>query len=157
MESGFKDVALPDGPLAFRVPAHWREGEESDGTRTFHDAGAATGVLRVKLFTFTSDQHVGAREAGRQLAVMDRVPGQRLEQLPSGAALRTHHERTESGGERAVMHTWLLARADPPHRLRLAVFSLSIPEAQAQSPGARRVLGDIDREVRAARLTAPVN
>jgi hypothetical protein len=157
MESAFRDVALPDGVLAFRIPAHWREGEEADGTRTFHDDGADTGVLRVKLFTFTSEQQVGPREARRQLEAMAPAPGQRLEELPSGAALRTHREQAEAGGERAVMHTWLLARADPPHRLRLAVFSLAIPRAHAQDPDARRVVRDIDREVRAARLADAVH
>jgi hypothetical protein len=152
MPSAFKDVAWGDGALAFRVPAHWREAEESDGTRTFYDASAETGVLRVKLFTFTSEQTVGPREARRQLAAIDPVPGQRLEELPTGATLRTHREEAEAGGERAVMHLWLLARADPPHRLRLAVFSLSVPETRALDLESRRVVRAIDREVRAARI-----
>lgn len=151
-ESAFRGVTLPDGVLSFRVPAQWREAEEPDGTRVYFDVGADTGVLRVKLFTFTSEQQVGPHEARRQLEIMDPVPGQRLEDLPTGAFLRTQREESEAGGERTVMHLWLLARADSAHRLRLAVFSLSLPAARASELEARRVIRELDREVRAAHI-----
>jgi hypothetical protein len=152
MNSGWREIASPDGALAFRVPAHWLEDQEPDGTRTFYDAAADTGVLRVKLFTFTSQQQVGPGVARQQLEAMDVAPGQRLEVLPTGAALRTHREDAEADGQRTTMHLWLLAREDPPFRLRLAVFSLSIPGARALDLDSRRVVRDLDREVRAARI-----
>jgi hypothetical protein len=147
-----RQIGPAEGGLAFRVPAHWTESEEPDGTRSFHDATADTGVLRVKLFTFTSADRVVPGVARRELAAMDPVPGQRLEMLPSGAALRTHREEGESGGERTIMHLWLLAREDPPHRLQLAVFSLSLPGTRALDLEARRVVRDVDQEVRAAHI-----
>jgi hypothetical protein len=155
MEQTLRDVASPDGALAFRVPANWREGEEADGTRTFTDDAAETGVLRVKLFTFTSAQRVGPGVARQQLAAMERAPGQRIEMLPTGAVLRTHREETDAGGERTVMHLWILAREDPPHRLRLAVFSLSLPGVRSLDLGTRRVVQLLDREVRAALIGPP--
>jgi hypothetical protein len=88
---------------------------------------------------------------------MDPAPGQRMEGLASGATLRTHREETEAGGEPVVMHLWLLARADPPHRLRLAVFSLSVPRAHALDTEVRRTVRDLDREVRAARFATAAN
>jgi hypothetical protein len=152
METPLKDVVTPDGALAFRVPAHWRETVEPDGTRAFYDGAAETGVLRVKLFTFTSQQHVDPGVARQQLEDMDPAPGQRLETLPSGASLRTHREESGGGSQRTVMHLWILAREDPPHRLRLAVFSLSVPGASALDLESRRVFREVDREVRAARI-----
>src|SRR4051812_26468080 len=157
MEPAWKEIASPDGALAFRVPAHWQEGKESDGTRTFHDPAAETGVLRVKLFTFNSEQRVTAGVARQQLASMDPVPGQRIEALPSGAILRSQREETETAGERTTMHVWLLAKEDPPRRLRLAVFSLALPAAGDADLGARRVVKDLDREIRAARIGARVS
>jgi hypothetical protein len=154
-EAAFKEIASPDGVLAFRVPTHWHESQDSDGTRAFHDPAADTGVLRVKVFTFTSKQQVGAGVARRELEAMAPAPGQRLEVLPSGVALRTHREETDAGGERSVLHLWLLAREDPPHRLRLAVFSFSVPSERALDLSYRRVLAAVDREIRAARIGAP--
>src|SRR3954452_11880140 len=152
MEPAWKEITSPDGALAFRVPAHCREGQEADGTRPFHDPGADTGVLRVKLFPFTSEQRVTSGVARQQLASMDPAPGQRIEALPSGAIMRSHREEAEAAGERTVIHLWLLAKEDPPHRLRLAVFSLSLPAAGAVDLGTRRVVKDLDREVRAAHI-----
>jgi hypothetical protein len=154
-KAALKEVTSPDGALAFRVPAHWREEAETDGTRTFFDAGADTGVLRVKLFTFTSEQQVGPGVARQQLEAMDPAPGQKLEMLPTGAALRTHREEADGPGDRSVMHLWLLAREDPPHRLRLAVFSLSVPATRSLDLDTRRVIQSLDREVRAAHIGPP--
>lgn len=148
----FRQVASPDAALSFRIPSHWQEADEPDGTLTYYDADADTGLLRVKLFTFTSEQRVEPGTARDQLASMDPAPGQRLETLPNGAALRTHREEAEADGQRTIMHLWLLAREDPPHRLRLAVFSLSVPGSRALDLNTRRVVKDLDREVRAARL-----
>ena len=156
-EGTFREVASPDGVLAFRVPAHWRESQDPDGTRAFHDPGAETGVLRVKVFTFTSEQQVGAGVARRELENMAPAPGQRLEMLPSGAALRTHREESDASGEPSVLHLWMLAREDPPHRLRLAVFSFSAPAERALDLGYRRALAGVDREIRAARIGPPVS
>jgi len=155
MERPFKEIASPDGVLAFRIPAHWEEGEEPDGTRKFYDAGADTGVLRVRLFTFTSEQRVSPGVARQQLAAMDPAPNHRLEMLPTGAALRTQREESEADGQRTIVHLWILAREDPPHRLRLAVFSLSIPQTRALDLESRRVVRAVDQEVRAARIGPP--
>jgi hypothetical protein len=152
MEEPFKTIASPDGVLAFRVPAHWQEAEEPDGTRKFFDAASDTGVLRVRLFTFTSEQRVEPGVARQQLASMDPAPSQRLETLPTGAALRTQREETEGEGGRTIVHLWILAREDPPHRLRLAVFSLSVPETRALDLDSRRVVRAVDHEVRTARI-----
>jgi hypothetical protein len=147
-----REVVSPDGVLSFRIPAHWRQADEPDDTLAFFDGAAETGVLRVRLFTFTSPQRVGPGVAREQLAAMDPAPGQRLETLPTGASLRTHREEAEASGERTVMHLWILAREDPPHRLRLAVFSLSLPGASVLDLKSRRVFREVDRQVRAARI-----
>jgi hypothetical protein len=154
-EGTFKEIASPDGVLAFRVPAHWHESQDPDGTRVFHDPAAETGVLRVKLFTFTSEQQVGAGVARHELERMAPAPGQRLEVLPTGAALRTHREESDASGEPSVLHLWMLAREDPPHRLRLAVFSFSVSTERALDLTYRRALSAVDREIRAARIGSP--
>jgi hypothetical protein len=147
-----KDVLHSGGQLRFRVPAAWASAEEADGTAAYYDQAAGGGTLRVKLMTFTAEQELATPVAFQELEAMEPEPGQALEALPDGNALRTHHESAVVDGQPTVFHVWLLASVDPPHRLRLAVFSFTEPAARADDAASRGIVAALDREIRGARF-----
>jgi hypothetical protein len=144
-----KDVDSPDGQLRFRVPSDWQTIEEPDGTPAYYDD---RGTLRLKLMTFTAEEDLGAGAAYRELASMRPEPGQSLDALPGGNALRAHHEVTMVDGESTSLHVWLLASVEPPRKLRLALFTLSVPAEDAADAAGERLVATLDREIRAARF-----
>jgi hypothetical protein len=143
-----KDVTHGDGQLQFRIPAHWVATEEADGTGAFHDRTDPAGTLRVKLMTFTAEQDLSAPVAYRELQAMQPAPGQTLESLPGGNALRSHREEGVVDGEPTIFHVWMLSSVFPPHRMRLAVFSYTELASRAD-PG---LVATLDREIRRARF-----
>jgi hypothetical protein len=145
-----KDVESPDGQVRFRIPDHWQITVESDGTPAFHDDH---GTLRLKLMTFTAEENLGAGAAHRELAAMQPEPGQRVDALPDGNALRSHSELTDVQGEATSLHVWLLASVDPPRKLKVAVFTLSLPADHAQALEGKRVVAAVDGEIRRARFS----
>ena len=152
-----KEVAYADGQLRFRLPAGWEAAEEGDGTIAFYDPASDGGTLRIKLMTFTAEEDLRAPTAYRELEAMQPEPGQKLELLPDGNALRAHREETVVDDERTVMHVWLLASIDPPRRMRLAVFSLSVLAEHAGELPARRLVVTLDREIRQARFAHQIS
>jgi hypothetical protein len=147
-----KDVTYQDGQLYFRLPDGWESTEEADGTRAFYDESADGGTLRLKLMTFTAQADLSLPVAFRELQSMQPEPGQTVEALPDGNALRCHREETVVAGEATVLHIWLLASVDPPHRMHLAVFSLTMLADHAEGLPARRMVATLDREIRGARF-----
>jgi hypothetical protein len=148
-----KNVAFADGQIRFRIPASWLESQEEDGGGVYYDEKLDQGTLRVKVMTFTTDDDLTGHRALDEMGVLEAEPGQTLEALPSGNALRFHREETEASGERTAFHVWLLASLDPPHRMRLAVFSYTVRAGEE----AAEVLGVLDREIREARFAHQVS
>lgn len=140
-----KDVTLADRQLRLRVPADWTETQEADGGVAFHDEKHDQGTLRVKVMTFTTEDDLGGLSALEELRAIEAEPGQTLEGLPSGNALRFHQESADAGSAQAAILVWLLASIDPPHRMRLAVFSLT-----ARAPVDPAVAKALEAEIRNA-------
>jgi len=120
-----RNIILADGQLRFRVPADWAETREADGGAAFYDEKMDEGTLRVKVMTFTTGDDLSGHSALEELRAIEAEPEQRLEGLPNGNALRFHRESADASGARTSIHVWLLAGIDPPHRMRLAVFSFT--------------------------------
>jgi hypothetical protein len=150
-----KDVVFSDGQLRFRIPATWQQGQEDDGGGVYYDEKLDQGTLRVKVMTFTTSDNLTGHRALDEMGVLEAEPGQTLEALPNGNALRFHREETEARGERTAFHVWLLASLDPPHRMRMAVFSYTVRAREADE--ARALLGVLDTEIRLARFAHQVS
>jgi hypothetical protein len=148
-----KDIAFSDGQLRFRIPVGWTEAKEDDGGIAYYDEKADEGTLRVKVMTFTTEDDLSGHRAIDEMGVLEAEPGQTLEALPNGNALRFHREETETSGERTAFHVWLLASLDPPHRMQLAVFSFTVRAGDDLA----EMLGVIDREIRTARFKHQVS
>jgi hypothetical protein len=149
--STFKEVVAGERLLRFRIPAAWTEDVEADGGAVYFDETAAdTGTLRVKVMTFTAEDEVAGdvAVAARELAALEPTPDQSVEALGNGNALRVHRESSDS----TSFQVWMLASMDPPHRMRLAVFSFATLAAHADRAATRRVVEMLDREIRAARF-----
>ena len=140
-----KDVVLADGQLRFRAPADWVQTQEPDGGAAFYDEKQDEGTLRVKLMTFTTGDDLSGHSALEELRGIEAEPDQTLEGLPNGNALRFHRESADGSGERTSFLVWLLASIDPPHRMRLAVFSFT-----SRSPGAGALVSTLTEEIRRA-------
>jgi hypothetical protein len=148
----WKDVEYGDGLIRFRIPPTWNERTEDDGGGLFYGDEAELGALRVKIMTFTSQQSLPAEVAYTELQALDPAPGQEIERLPNGNALRRHREEASAVGEKTVLHIWMLASVAPPHRLVLAVFSLILPAATEEEPEIQAMVEALAREIRAARF-----
>jgi hypothetical protein len=161
MISGMKSSAMKraswKGLLQFRVPEPWTEKREPDDTLAYFDKEdpGQSGTFRVKLMTFTTNDQVTPSVALAQLQSMTAEPGQSLEELSNGNALRSHQEELSpddplAGGERATFFVWLLASADPPHRMRLAVFTYAVAVTATKNPATARLIESLEREIRQA-------
>jgi hypothetical protein len=148
-----KEIVFAEGQLRFEVPADWVETREADGGGAFYDPARPGGTLRVKAMTFTTEEDLSQVTALGQLEDMEAEPGQTLEALPNGNALRAHREMTDASGEANVLHVWLLASIDPPHRMRLAVFSFTVPKHDE----AAEVIATLGHEIRQARFAHQVS
>ena len=140
-----KNVSLSDRQLRLRVPADWAESQEADGGVAFYDPKQDHGTLRVKVMTFTTGDDLSGHSALEELRAIEPEPDQTLEGLPNGNALRFHQESMDAGGGDTFIHVWLLASIDPPHRMRLAVFSFT-----ARAPVEGAVVKELDAEIRQA-------
>jgi hypothetical protein len=145
-----ENVSLAEGQLSFRIPTGWAETLESDGSAAFYDKSSEQGTLRVRVMTFNTEDDLTGHRAVDELESMEAEPGQTLESLPGGNALRAHREHADANGERTTFLVWLLASVDPPHRMRLAVFSFTVPAAREEE--ARPLIAVLEREIRAARF-----
>jgi hypothetical protein len=150
-----KDVAFADGQLRFRIPSSWVQSQEEDGGGVYYDEKLDQGTLRVKVMTFTTEDDLTGHRALDEMGVLEAEPGQTLEALANGNAVRFHREETEASGERTAFHVWLLASLDPPHRMRLAVFSFTVRAREAEE--ATALLGVLDTEIRQARFAHQVS
>ena len=151
-QTDLRDVQIERGALRFRVPAAWTGAQEDDGTEAFYEGEGEAGILRVKLMTFTSPDVLTSTVALAELEAMEKQPGQSLEPLPNGNALRTHHEELDTDGRRTTLHVWMLASIDPPHRMRLAVFSFAVLVGDLDDLAIRRTVAALHREIREARF-----
>jgi hypothetical protein len=150
-----KEVAFGDGQLRFRLPASWVESTDDDGSAAFYDEKLDQGTLRVKLMTFTTEDDLTGHKAVEELEAIEAEPGQTLEALPNGNALRFHREKSQTVGANTTFHVWLLASIDGAHRMRLAVFSFTVADPEAESlPG---VMATLDREIRAAHFAHQIS
>jgi hypothetical protein len=149
-----KDMTFADGQLRFRIPAGWLENKEDDGGTAYYDEKLDQGTLRLKVMTFTTEDDLTGHRALDEMGAIEAEPGQTLEALPSGNALRFHREETETGGERTAFHVWLLAGLDPPHRMRLAVFSYTV---RSEAEDTKELLALLDAEIRQARFAHQVS
>jgi hypothetical protein len=150
-----RDVVFAGGQLRFRVPTDWKESPEEDGSAAFHDESADGGTLRAKVITFTTEEDLSGRTALMQLEDMEPAPGQTLEELPNGNAVRAHEESGDGDGDATELRIWLLASVDPPHRLHLAIFSFTVLTKDAAAAEATIAL--LDREIRAARFAHQIS
>jgi hypothetical protein len=150
-----EDVTVDGGQLRFRVPAGWKQMVESDGGVAFHDRQHDSGTLRVKVMTFTSEDDLTGHRPFDELAAFEGEPGQTLEALSNGNALRTHREHAGTGTDRTLLHVWLLASIDPPHRMRLAVFSLTLIDDE--NADAQVTIEALEEEIRQARFAHQIS
>jgi hypothetical protein len=147
-----REVEIERGALRFRVPASWAASKEEDGTEAFYEGEGEAGILRVKLMTFTSPDLLAPPVALAELEAMEKQPGQSIEPLPNGNALRTHSETIATDDEQTTLHVWMLASIEPPHRMRLAVFSFAVLAGDLDDLSARRTVAALQREIRRARF-----
>lgn len=152
MSVALKTIAFEKGLLTFRLPEAWTERVDRDGGGLFY-GNAAEGTLRVKVMTFTSGQALRPDVALAELESMSPEPGQTVEALPSGNALRFHREDLNHDGERTRLYVWMLASVEPPHRMRLAVFSFTALVEEAAELQTRRTVALLDGEIRQARFS----
>jgi hypothetical protein len=150
-----QDITFADGQLRFRLPRGWIESAESDGGSAFYDEGMDRGTLRVKVMTFTTEDDLTGHPALDELAALESEPGQSLQALPNGNALRFHREEAQASGEPTIFHVWLLASIDPPHRMRLAVFSFTVLARDLES--ASQLVATLEKEIREARFAHQVS
>lgn len=159
-----QEVDYRGGLLRFRVPAAWvvELGEEGGGT--FYEDRPDGGVLRLNVLTFRVPSGTAAdtlrqaltpraegEESGRHA---EHAPGEPIEFMPNGNAMRTYTQAAQDGEDRVIQRYWEIANAVPPDHLRLAIFSYTFPPGDEDKPDQRRLVAVLDRELRAAVFAA---
>jgi hypothetical protein len=146
------DVKIIDyrgGVIRFPVPRDWVEEYEPDGGGAFHAGRPDSPTLFVNLLTFTSPRPDVRPESGAEaLRRKSAQSGQRFVQFENRNAARVFSHRIEDAGGKGTLHRWEVVRAAPPRHIRLAVFSLALPDSTQDTAEIKRLLGIAERAAR---------
>ncbi len=130
-----KTIEYRDGLVSFRVPQHWIEGREDDGTGIFYQMGLDTGVLRVAVLTFPPPFPRKLPSAFEFISSRAVKRGWTATELPNGnALLRYVYEYVEAGKE-VTQYYWDVANIVPPDHCLVAMFCYSVLKSQIEEPG----------------------
>lgn len=143
-----KDVALRSGAVRMGIPRHWAEEYPDEDHASFHDPGSAPRVLRL-----ASARVSGV--AGDLKALLQARAGDgatTIEDLTDGRVLLRALDASRENGRDVVVFRWLCAARQQPSEVRLATFTLSVPERLALDPLTRDVVATLDLEIRSAQL-----
>jgi hypothetical protein len=134
-----------EGMLGFRVPEHWREELDDECVIFYGDDEPFT--LRASVLILTSRNGMGDDPA-MEVISMQAQPGERPELLANGNRLNSRRVSGVEQGTSASVYVWELARSFPPNHVRLAVFTLAMPEDAERLQGGRQLASVLDTEIR---------
>jgi hypothetical protein len=130
-----KTIEYRGGLLSFRVPHHWIEEQEDDGSGVFYQMGLDTGVLRVAVLTFPPPFPSKLPSAYELVRSRAAKRGGTATELPNGnALLRYGYEYVEAGKE-ITQYYWDVANVVPPEHCLVAMFSYTVLKSQVEEPG----------------------
>jgi hypothetical protein len=135
------------GLIRFRIPAAWVEEYEPDGGGTFYREARESGTLRLNVLPFE-----GRAKPDKQALLNAVARSGSPEWLSTGNALVFYRALATEEGEPLVLFHWELANAVEPTRLRLALFSYTVPAAMAESPAILDEVQLLSGEIRAAQF-----
>jgi hypothetical protein len=145
-----KEVGDRLGLVRFRVPSHWREEHETAGTAIFFDPASGERILRLSVLPWERPGRARPEDLAFDLGGLRPRAESALATLPDGRLLLKHVDAASEGGRERVLYTWRLGRSLDADRACLAVFTLSVPEAEALDVLTADDLRRVERAVRAA-------
>lgn len=149
-DSPLKTVAYAGG-VTFRIPAHWTEEEDDDGTGIYY--GRPERVLRVSVFGCRRDEPGPVGFVEDSVAAAKRR-GATVSELAPDRSVAEHEEEGEDPGAGGALHLWFweLAFEAGPTVGQLAIFSFSVPAFETGDAAVRASVDLLRTEIAAARF-----
>jgi hypothetical protein len=140
-----KMIDYRGGLVRFAIPATWLEEYEPEGGGTFYLDAPGSGTLRLNVLTFEGKSRPD-REALLNAVAQSGTP----EWLPTGNALVSYRASAMEESDAIVLFHWDLANSVAPRHLRLALFSYTVPAAQAESSEVQEQVRLLAHQIRQA-------
>ena len=142
----FKMISYRGGIARFKIPANWREEYETSGGAMFYEDLPNSGTLRVSVIGFQSDKP--NLPADFAFASLNDLGGSRVVgRLPQGRAIARYDKCLTEEGRELLVRYWEIAVPVPPRRLRIVVFSFTIPSSRAAEQAVQSELGMLDSSI----------
>lgn len=138
------------GVAGFRIPPHWREEREPDGTAVFLDPASPARVLRLSVLSMQRPGRARSEDLAFDLGALRPREESRLATLADGRLLLKHVDEADEDGRALLLYTWRLGQSLDADRARLAVFTLAVPRPSVPDVLAADDLKRIESAVRAA-------
>jgi hypothetical protein len=152
--SQLREMVAFGGVLRLRVPGTWEEERQADAQVILRLDLAASRSLRLELRTLEYPGVVTVESLAQALGALKPEKERCLEVLPNGTVLMKSLEAIRGGGEARAGFQWHLGSPLPPHRARVAVFTLTVEFARAADVVAQSDVATLEREIRSAVLSS---
>lgn len=149
---GLREV-LYRGIVRFHIPGSWVEEPSAAGGTAYFNASRAW-TLRVELLSLEREGPTDADVVAAALGGLKPSLERTVEVLTSGLVLMKCLDGALEEGQGLLLYSWRLGQPLPEGRARIALFTLSAPEARGEDVVLRSDLATLEREIRAAAFTA---
>jgi hypothetical protein len=146
-----KRVNYRGGVVTFVLPDNWIETiDPEDEAGIYYPDTADAGTLRLYITTARSPNPVSLEMVAKLMPVFAPDATEPVETLVNGNLLLHFRQHTEEEEPPRVIFFWLIGNLVPPDTARIANFSYTVPEPQADLPATEAVLAFLDAAVRSA-------
>lgn len=143
-----KTVSSAGGQVRFRVPKHWEQEPDGNGTMLY-DPEADSGTLRLNVLPFRNPEP--NPDDPPELADEAEKYGVPLDLLPSGAYMVRTRETFREEDDDCSMETWQLEVKEGQYVV-IAIFTFTLLEEQRSSIKYQDQLRMLDQEIRRAEI-----
>jgi hypothetical protein len=144
-----RSIIYRGGVIRFEVPDDWIEGVEPDGGSAYYPSNSESPTLFIHVMTCKSPHtHVEAEALVTLLSSRSEQSGQSIVTFENGNPALIYSRRFAERGKAGVLHRWEVARAAPPHHIRLAIFTLALIDGQPAEAEAGELVQMVDRIAR---------
>lgn len=143
-----KTVSSAGGQVRFRVPKHWQQEADGNGTMLYAPE-PNSGTLRLNVLTFRNPEPTPSDPP--ELADEAEVHGVPLELLLSGAYMVRTRKKFREEEDDCSMETWQLEVKEGYHVV-IAIFTFTLLEEQMSGIKYQDQLMMLDHEIRGAEI-----
>jgi len=155
--SNLKTIEYRDGALSFRIPSHWKEDYDENGSGEFYDRRDDERTFRLTLHKYEAESPKPLEHPRRTMEAIAKKYGGHVTELGNGYYFNSHERHYEEDGEALTNRFWILSRMISETGSHLASFSYTYPDSLSEEPETVDGIRMLEAIVREARFFDIVN